>query len=79
VSLEKKISLVKKLKNIMEKNLQKVLQVSFEILFFTNKKIKNHHGKEIYKSSPGEFRNFIFHMSKNFKTSWKINFKKFSR
>jgi hypothetical protein len=29
----------------MEKNLQKLLQFSSEILFFTSQKIKKHHGK----------------------------------
>jgi hypothetical protein len=55
----------------MEKNLQKVLQESLENLFFTSQKILKHHEKEISKSSPGELRNFIFHNSKNFKTSCK--------
>jgi hypothetical protein len=55
----------------MEKNLQKVLQESLENLFFTSQKILKHHEKKISKSSPGELRNFIFHNSKNFKTSCK--------
>jgi hypothetical protein len=37
-------SIIKKLKNMMEKNLQKLLQFSSEILFFTSPKIKKHHG-----------------------------------
>jgi hypothetical protein len=63
----------------MEQNLQKVLQVSSEKFYFTSQKIKKPHGKKFTKSSPGEFRKFIFHKSKNFKTSCKKNFKKFSR
>jgi hypothetical protein len=55
----------------MEKNLQKVLQVSLENLFFTSQKILKHHVKKILKSSPGEFRNFMFQNSKNLKTSCK--------
>jgi hypothetical protein len=45
----------------MEKNLQKVLQFSLEILFFTSQKIKKHHEKKFTKSFPGEFKIFIFH------------------
>jgi hypothetical protein len=52
----------------MEKIFKKVLQVSLENLLFTSQKILKHHGKKISKSSPGEFRKFIFHKSKNLKT-----------
>jgi hypothetical protein len=33
----------------MEKNLQKVLQVSLENLFFTSQKILKHHGKKKFQ------------------------------